>query len=402
MAWVQNTYADAKDFINERVVLQMDNTIYLDRPRAAPLLAFLANHSGNQRTYKNMEFHYLTKRSRPPYIPLAVAYDNTGAPNVLKVAHDDGVWFEINGIIFFLGIQCMVASVTKGSGTDPDVVHVLPWPATQSMPATAPLATNIILSYAIFGSKSDAPLGNYHDTVDNFNYMEQAMRGLSMSKLMLKTEVYGDDPRRQEHELALEAFKTDREMKFLFSKRYFDDSQKDDPDVGLVYNMGGMDEIITEKVLDFNGATLDLGLLLASVPDWEEFADPEDWIFYAPGSFFAILQLAAMEKQWYDTTDNSFGYAVKKWDTSFGSFPLVHARMLDHLPVPTMYLLNKSEIKLVNLEGEDDLNGSPRLYLNAQLPNQPNKIHDFFRGICGIQRGWGKKHIKITNWDITP
>ena len=400
MAWVQATYADAKDFLSERVVLQMDNTIYLDRPKAAPLLAFLANHSGNQRSYGNMEFHYLTKRSRPPYIPLSVAYDNSGSPNVLKVANGEGVWFEVNGIVFFLGRQCKVTAVTKGSGSDPDLVTAAPWPSTQSMPASAASGTQIIMSYAIFGSKADAPLGNFHDTVDNFNYMEQAMRGLSMSKLMLKTKVYGDDPRRQEHELALEAFKTDREMKFLFSKRYYDDTGKDNPDIGLVYNTGGLDEIITEKVLDFNGAAFDPELLLYSVPDWEEFADPSDWIFYVPASFLAELQLAAMDKQFYDTADNSFGYSIKKWDTSFGSFPLVHARMLDHLPVPTAYLLNKNEIKLVNLEGEDDLNGAPRLYLNAQLPNQPNKIHDFFRGICGIQRGWGKKHIKITNWQV--
>ena len=398
MAFVQQTYAAIQNFLDKRVVLQMDDTLFLDRPDVAALLAFMARHNMTKTT-KNMEFHHLTKRTRPPYIALAGAGWLVADPTHFPVPNGSGVWFEPNGTYFFNGVQMMVSAVAPGAGANPDVVTASPWPSTQTLPvADVAAGAELVMSYPLYGEKADAPQGNYQDTEDNFNYCEQMMRGITLTELMTKTEAYGPNVRQMEHRLALQAWKTDIEMRLILGKRYKDESQKDDPDVGVVWSTGGVDEILTEKVLDFGAQAFSQDTLLAQVPDFLEFCEPSDWIFYVPASFLMELQLSAMDKLWYDTKDDSFGYAVRKWTTSFGDWPLVHAKMLDHFPVPTAYLLNKNELKKVTFQGTDSMLGAPRLYMNAQLPSQPNKIHDYFRGIMGFQRGWAQRSCKVFNW----
>jgi len=402
MSFVNQSYAAIKDVLDKRVVLQMDNKIYLDRPSNAPLLAFMARHNRVRTGVQSMEFHHLTKRTRPPSIPLHASW-LTAAPTLFPVANGDGAWFEPGGVFFFQDVQMRVTSVAPGVAPADDIVTASKWPSTQTLPvadvAPGTTAANLIMSYAVMGDNADAPKGNYVDTVDAFNYCEQTMRGITLNQIMVKTKKYGEDVRALEHRLALMAYKTDWEMKFLFGQRYFDNSQADNPDIGTIWNTGGLNETITEKVLDFNGAAFDLPTLTAAIPDFEEFVDnPNDWFLYVPASFIANLEQSALSKLWLDTKDDSFGFAVKKWDTSFGSWPLVHAKMLDYLPTPRAFFINKEEVLLVPFEGLEGIEGAPRMYMNAQLPNQPNKIHDFFRGIQGIQRGWGNKHCRVQDW----
>lgn len=401
MAFVNQTYAAIKDVIDKRVVLQMDDTIYLDRPERNALLAYMSRHN-LKRSVKGYEAHYLTKKTRPPYIPLAVAYDASVDLGVFSVYNGDGVWFE-PGTIFFNGaIQMKTTSVTPAANTtDPDTVTAVVWPSTQ-VDTDLAVDANLIMSYPIYGDLSDAPVGNYVDTIDNTVYLEQMMRGITLSQSLIKTQKYGKDVRAMEHDLALMAWKTDIEMKFLFSKMYKDTTNANVATVGTIWNTGGMNEFLTSKVQDFGSTNaLDIDTILGYLPDFMEFAAPTDWILYVPASFLQMLQLKAQDKLWYDTEDDSFGYAVRKWTTSFGDFPLVWSRMLDYLSVPAMFFLNKNEIKKVDFETEDGMEGAPRLYLNAQLPNQPNKVHDFFRGIMGLQRGWENRSCKVFDWKVS-
>lgn len=402
MAFVNQAYAAIKDVIDKRTVLQMDDTIYLDRPDRNALLAYMQRHN-LKRAVKSYEFWYLTKKTRPPYIPLAAAYDHTNTPTHFEVANGSGVWFEPGGVFFLeastsVAMQFRVTSVTPaGNTTDNDIVTASSWPSSQTL-ADVAIAKNIIMSYPVFGDKSDAPVGNYVDTIENYNYCEQMMRGITLAQSLIKTQKYGKDVRAMEHDLALMAWKTDIEMKFILSQRTKDTAGASDDAIGTIWNTGGMDEFIASKVLDFSGAAFNIDTILAQIPNFMEYADPKEWIFYVPASFLMNLQLTAQDKLWYDTEDDSFGYAIRKWTTSFGDFPLVWSRMLDYLPIKKAYLLNKNEIKKVDFETEDEMLGSPRLYLNAQLPNQPNKVHDFFRGIMGLQRGWENKSCVIQNW----
>jgi len=386
-------YANQTDVVQK---IQMDDTIYLDRPQAAPLLAFIQRHN-LKRMSANYVFHYLTKTTRPPYIPLSQAYDSSGAPTAFYVANGSGIWFEPGGIFFLDGVQYRTTSVTPGSGSADDTVTASAWPSTQSL-ADATSGTNLIMSYQVFGDLTDAPVGNWKDAVDNYNYCEQMMSGVTMSKSLATTDRFGKNPRIMAHAEKLLEFKTDIEMKFLLSKRYKDSDNASDQSIGTIWNTGGMDEHITSKVYDFSAGTMNIDTLLQQIPDLSEFAEPEDWIMYVPSAFLAYLQIAAQDKLWYDTKDDSFGYTVRKWTTSFGDFPLIRARMLDHFSVNAIYLLNKNEIKKVTYTGEDQMDGVPKLYMNAQLPNQPNKIHDFYRGVMGLQRGFDAKHCKVYNW----
>jgi len=402
MAFVNGTYAAIKDVLDKRVVLQMDNQIYLDRPSNAPLLAFMARQNQVRTGVKLMEFHHLTKRVRPPSVPIHANW-LVASPTLFPVANGAGAWFELGGIFFFNGVQMRVTAITPGTAPADDIITAAPWPAAgQTLPTAnvvaGTTAGNLILSYSVHGDNADAPMGNYQDTEDNYNYCEQTMRGITLNQIMVKSQKYGEDVRAMEHRLALMAYKTDWEMKFMFGLRNFDDSHKDDPNIGTIWNTGGINETILDKVLDFNGAAFDASTLTAQIPDFEEWSEPDEWILYCCSNFQAKLEAAALGKLWLDTKDDSFGYAVRRWDTSFGSWPLVRAKMLDYLPKHTAYFINKNELKLVPFEGLEGIEGGPRLYLNAQLPNQPNKIHDFFRGIQGIQRGFGQKHCKVTNW----
>lgn len=401
MAFVNQTYAAIKDVLDKRVVLQMDDKIYLDRPSNAPFLAFMARNGKIRKGVKNMVFHHLTKKVRPPAIPISAAWEVL-TPTQFPVATPYGAFFEVGGIFYFSGVQMRTTAVTPGVGAADDIVTAAPWPSTQVLPAAdvaaGTAAGNLIMSYMVAGDNADAPKGNYTDTEDNFNYCEQTMRGITLNQIMVKSQKYGEDVRAMEHRLALMAYKTDWEMKFLFGQRYLDETNADDPDIGTIWNTGGINESITDKILNFGGAAFDLATLTAAIPDFEEFSEPDEWFLYVPASFIAKLEQSALGKMWLDSKDDSYGYAIKKWDTSFGSWPLIHSRMLDYLPVPTMYFINKNEVQMVPFEGIEGIEGAPRLYLNAQLPNQPNKIHDFFRGIQGIQRGFGSKHCKVYNW----
>lgn len=390
-----NDYATMAQLLDKHIVMQMEDTILLDRPDRTPLLSFLVKNvaAGTTRTVQDVTFWWLKKKTPPPYIPLADDY--TANDLEFLVTAGEGVWFAPNQIVFLNNLQYRVVSITPGVGNDTIVVEL--FPSTQ-VDENATTGANIIMSYEVYGERAEAPKGNFTDVTVEYNYIEQMMKGITVTDLMERIQKYGKSVRTMEHQLALDRFKTDIEMKFLLSRRHKDDSGEATPGVGTVWNTGGINERITEKVVDFNGEAFDIETLFAYLPSLLEFSEPEEILFYANADFLFQLQLLAMNKMFYDTKDNSFGYAVRKWDTSLGSFPLLYAKMLDYFPTPVCYLINKKDIKQVNFKGLPDANGGVQLTLNAQLKTQPNVIHDFFRAFKGFQWGWEKRHAKLIDW----
>ena len=403
-------YATISKVTNKHLVLQMEDKLYLHRADLTPLLSMLVKGGGKgaiheTRVVNSMEFWWLKKETRPPYIPLSAAY--TAGDGHFHVANGSGAWFEENQIVFLVGKQFMVTSVTLNTSPTDDVVTVSLYPATQGDLATAPSGTNLNLSYAIYGERAEAPDGNYRDVEEEYNYCEQMMKGINLTDLMIRTAKYGQDVRKLEHQLALMNFKVDIETKFLLSQRYKDTTNDGTAKKGTIWNTGGLIPNVTDKVYDFNDAAFSYDTILEQLPDFEEFSDPNDWIWYVSTDFLVKLQQEAMDKLYLDTKDDSYGFAVKKFTTSLGDFPLVRSKIFDYIPSinnagSTVYgkrclLINKNELKKVNFGGLPSIAG-PTLTMNAQTTREPNAKHDFYRAITGFQYGWNDKHCLIESW----
>ncbi|MEM3508608.1 MAG: hypothetical protein QXJ06_00575 [Candidatus Aenigmatarchaeota archaeon] len=392
-------YATLSKITDKHIVLQMDDRIYLHRSDVSPLLSFLVKNGGKgaineMRNVGNMEFYWLTKRTKPPYVLLA--QNHTANSGTLIVPKGDGVWFEVNTICYCDGLQFMVTDVTFGVNYDTLTVSLFPSTQTDK---NISAGAKINIAYAVFGERANAPLGNFEDVIENFNYLEQMMKGCSFTRIQLETQKYGEDIRRLEHNIKLMAHKIEIENKFILSQMAKDTTNDAVDGIGTIWNTQGLLGVITAKVLDFNGSAWSYDLILASLPNLLEYSDPNDIIFYVPSSFLTKLNLAMVDKLWVDTNDKSFGTAVMKLNTPYGEFPLIRSvAVLDNISPPTALLINKRELKKVNFRGVADGWGEVELVMNAQAKNQPNLIHDYWRGITGLQWGWADKHAKIINW----
>ena len=398
MTDVLTNYKGLASLLSTRVVLQMTDDIYLDRPDVAPLIAFLTKLK-KTRTTKNMEFHYLEKTTRPTHVPITSSYTANGLTFAVSAANSK--WFypgqkiwggNKDGSTDAFGVQYKVTSISTAGA-----LVVTLFPSTQTDVSLAE-GDNLILGGQVFGDLEDAPKGRFNDAVDNYNYCQQIMAGITIGEIMTKTQLYGTDVRALEHKEKLMEFKASMEADFILSKRDKNVTNQDDPDIGIIYSTGGIDEAITEaeNILDFGGA-FDYDTLVSRLPEFLEYrTNGSDYAFYTNADLISQIEYLMREKLVIDPNYTAWGQTVTKLKTTWGEFPLVPSRLLDRFGFCLSYFLDMNELQKVDFAGEDG--PEPRLYLNAQLTSQPNKLWDFFRAISGLSRGMHKRHSKIYGW----
>ena len=396
-----NFYNYIQRILSDRVVIQMENEIYLDRPDVNPLLSW-AILNAQTRTVPNMEFSWLEDVLRPNVIPLAA---NVSAPSpetgawTFQVAEGWGAFFADYNTVFFApnGTQFKVDAVTASSG-NPDSVSAYKWPSTQSTCGDLTTGDNLIMSYPVVGDLQDVIKGNFRDATPKSNYCEQFMRAISMSKTLAHTQLYGGDIRQKEHNKQLLSFRTDQEAAMVYGIKAKDETGKGDDSLGgTIWRTGGI-RASGLTSLDMGTQTLDYPALLAQLSIATEFFNIQDMVCLAPTSFLTLVNQWAYSALRTNSGEKSFGFAITTLDTTFGPLNLVRSRLLDKFATPEVFFINLKNLRKVQFGGLDGMEGAPKLYMNAQLSTQPNKILDFYNGFGGLEFINAHLGYRLHNW----
>lgn len=395
-------YTLVEQLEDKRVVLEMDDQIYLDRPDYATIIS-VATRLNQKATSQNMEFWWLEDKIRPPYAKLTAAFTppaNATDPHTFTFSSDAAPWFEPEGTLFFLGWgahqQMKVSSVTV-SGTNCTVTAYL-WPNTQTATSAGAVGSKIVFTYPVYGSLADAPTGSYRESTPVSNYLEQTMRAVTVSKILTKTKLYGGDLRQQEHRKAIQAFLNDQETSILWGIKYKDTSQQNNPEVGVIYRSGGIIPSLTTNVFDMGGASMTYQDFLSKIPLIREYSLPQDLAIFAPTAFMTKLVTWGLERVLMSEDSTTFGMAITKLVTPFGEFPIIYSPLFDYYGAGHILVLNLKTVTRMILGGDDGLIGQPTLYLNQELTTQPNKVLDFYRGIGGVKLTQEVKSGVFVNW----
>lgn len=386
---------------DKRAVLQMDDELYLDRPEYSTILS-VATRLNQKDTTGNMEHWHLEDQQRPPYAAISANFTPPALPtdpHTFTFPADMAPWFEPVGTIFFLGWgghqQMRVTNVTAGANC---TVTANLWPSSQNATVAATSGAKVVFSYPVFGSLADAPSGSYKESTPKNNYLEQTMRAVTLSRILTHTKLYGGDLRQIEHRKAINAFLADQETSILWGIKNKDTSGQANPDIGVIYRCGGIIPDITTNVFDMGGQVLTYSLFLSKLPLIREYSLAKDLAIFAPTSFMSRLVEWGLDKVLLTEDSKTFGMEITKLQTPFGLFPVIYSPLFDYYGANHILVLNLSTVTRMTLGGEDSLIGQPTLYLNQQLPTQPNKILDFYRGIGGIRFTQQMKSGYYTNW----
>jgi hypothetical protein len=393
------------DRINsERVVIDMTDDIFLDRPQVTPILAF-TTLATDVRNTENMEFNWIEDTLRPYAIQLE---SGVTAPSPetdewdFEVPNSYGAFFADANTVFFAsnGTQFKVSSVEKGTdpAVDPDIVHAYKWPSTQGACGNLAQGSNLIMSYPVVGDLQDVVKGNFRDVVAKKAYNEQFMRSVSLNRTVAKTRLYGGDLRKHEHLKQMLAFKTDQEAAMIYGIGAKDETNKGDDSLGgTIWRMNGIRNSGLHGI-DLGSAVLDYPTFLGLIPEITDLSDLADLVCLAPNDFLKLINEWAYDALHTSSGEKRFGFAVTALDTTSGPINFLRAKMLEKFANPEVFFLNTKTIRRTRFGGLDGMEGAPKLYMNAQLSTQPNKILDFYNGFGGLEFKNAHLSSKMYGW----
>lgn len=377
-----NQYSTTLD--TKRIKREVEDKIYFVDPEAAPLVSMTSKLKQTSNK-QNIKFEYQTFTPRNPWS--ATTTTGTGT----TVAVTDGTQYQVGQVISCVrtkeqmrieSISTNDLTVKRGLG---DTV------------AAALVSGDIIVGHQpVFGELADAPTATWKDTSWVYNYCERFQISVQLSKAVLKTAMYGENPLAMEHKAKVQEYLRNQERSFIQGERYKGTCTIASAN-GEVYVSGGARYFITTNLLSQSGAYLDSATLISQMPTIMRYGNHSRKVLYCSHQLAARIEGWALPNVRTDVNNTKWGYAISEWHTTAGTLEIVPCYLLDDMDTASTYSGDLAFIFDMN-EIKKAIFTPVSLETNIQNPQSTGYRMDNYEGWHGWQFGSEKAHSILYAW----